>query len=183
MPVSPSDADLVGAALTGSSRAFDELMDRYWRSARAVAYQSTRSWSDADDAVQEAFILAFRKLRSLRSPERFGGWLFTIVQRCCVEAARGRARRPVPIPEVEVMTDAHEPPEDAKHEQRELREQIMSAIEDLPERYRPVVILRYGQAMAVKDIGRSLGLPVGTVVSQMFRANRILRDRLRHLVS
>ena len=62
------------------------------------------------------------------------------------------------------------------------RDEIQAAIEALPERYRPVVLLRYGQGLAVKDISESLDVPLGTVVSQIFRANRILRTRLAHLV-
>ena len=68
------------------------------------------------------------------------------------------------------------------HIQDNAAELTANAIEALPDRYRPVVVLRYGQQMSVKDIGRSLGLPVGTVVSQIFRANRILRTKLKHLV-
>lgn len=179
--VSPSDAELVERSIEGSSEAFDLLMDRYWNAARSIAYQRTRSWADAEDAAQDAFVLAFNKLASLRNPERFGGWLFVIVHRSCIEGARRRARRPTPVPDVEAVkvmsNDAEDLPSDSG-----LRAEIMSAIEALPDRYRPVVIMRYGQGLAVKDIGRALGLPPGTVVSQMFRANRILRTRLKHLV-
>ena len=183
MSVSPSDAELVEEARGGSSKAMDVLLDRYWATARAVAYQRLRRWDDAEEAAQEAFVLAFRKLGSLRSPERFGGWLFTIVQRSCVESVRRKARRPQPISEIEVMGEHEDAADAAGASDRELRSEIMSAIDELPDRYRPVVLLRYGQDMPVKEIGRTLGLPLGTVVSQMFRANRILRTRLKHLVS
>ena len=181
MSVSPSDAELVERCLAGSTEHFDVLVDRYWNSARAIAYQRTRRWSEAEDAVQEAFVLAFNKLQSLRDPERFGGWLFTIVKRSCIEGARRRARRPTPVADVEAVKPMLNEPVDQRAE-GEVRAEIMRAIEALPDRYRPVVVMRYGQEMAVKDIGRALGLPVGTVVSQIFRANRILRTRLKHLV-
>jgi len=167
MSVIPSDADLVGEALSGVTGAFDDLVDRYWRAAVSMARQRTRSWSDAEDAAQEAFVLAFRKLRSLRSPERFGGWLFTIVQRACIEAARRRARRPLAIADVEALSVSNDDLEPIKPFDGELRDQILAAIEALPARYRPVVILRYGQGMAVKDIGQSLGVPVGTVGTKL----------------
>jgi len=148
-----------------------------------MAWQRTRRWNTAEDAAQEAFVLAFRKLGSLRSPERFGGWLFTIVHRACIENARRKARRPMPLSDIEVMTDTSHGASGPSTADSETRREIMEAIDALPERYRPVVVLRYGQDMPVKDIGRALGLPVGTVVSQIFRANRILRTQLKHLVA
>ncbi len=181
MTRTPSDAELVAQALAGSTAAFDELVARYWNGAVGMAWQRTRRWADAEDAAQEAFVLAYHKLQSLRSPERFGGWLFTIVHRACIENARRKKRRPMPLSDVEVMSDANHETSDASPN-IDVRREIMEAIQALPERYRPVVVLRYGQGMAVKDIGMSLGVPVGTVVSQIFRANRILRTQLKHLV-
>jgi len=183
MSVRPSDAELVAKVLAGSTEAFDALVDRYWNAAVAMAYQRTRRWSDAEDAAQEAFVLAFRKLRNLRGPERFGGWLFTTVQRSCIEVARRRARRPTPLSDVQAMSVSPDESTEDTRDGREVRDEIMQAISELPERYRPVVILRYGQEMPVKAIGETLGLPVGTVVSQLFRANRLLRNQLSHLVA
>ena len=183
MAANPSDAALVAEALAGVSGAFDDLVDRYWHAAVAMARQRTRSWVDAEDAAQEAFVLAFRKLQHLRSPERFGGWLFTIVQRTCIEKARRKARRPLTSGDVETLNVPDEELAPLDDLPGDVRDEIMAAIEALPEHYRPVVVLRYGQGMAVKDISRSLGVPVGTVVSQVFRANRILRTKLQHLVA
>lgn len=185
MTASLADAELVGQAREGSRAAFDELVDRYWNSAVAMARQRTRTWADAQDAAQEAFILAYRKLESLRDPERFGGWLFTIVARSCIEVARRAARRPTHVEDVEVLEPMSSPDvveSGSDLDARGLREEIREAIEALPERYRPVVILRYGQGMDVKSIATTLSMPLGTVVSQIFRANRLLRTRLSHLV-
>lgn len=178
-----ADADLVERALEGSRASFDELVDRYWNSAVALARQRTRNWADAQDAAQEAFVLAFRKLASLRDPHRFGGWLFTIVARSCIEVGRRKARRPTYVEDIEVLEPPPTPDAGAHEIDRSgLRDQIAEAIEALPERYRPVVVLRYGQGMDVKSIATTLSMPLGTVVSQIFRANRVLRARLRHLV-
>ena len=183
MPTVPTDADLVVQAQDGSPQAFDALVDRYWRGAVSMAYRRTRTWSDAEDAAQDAFVLAFRKLGQLREPAKFPGWFFTIVARSCVEMARRKPRRPVSVEDPEVMADPLLEGKARRADQGAVREQIQAAIEALPERYRPVVLLRYGQGMQVNDISEALGVPRGTVVSQMFRANRILRAKLGHLVS
>ena len=188
---SPADDELVVAAAAGDRTAFDALVDRHWRIACSLAYQRLRSWADAEDAAQEAFVLAFRKLDTLREPARFGGWLYRIVHRTSIERIRRRKRRPeLLVEEAETLGDDdadRQPDEDAPSpvgapRDPETFEAIHDAIGALPERYRQVVMLRYGHELPVKEIGRVLGLPVGTVVSQMYRANRILRTRLRHLV-
>jgi RNA polymerase sigma-70 factor (ECF subfamily) len=177
-----SDTDLVLLAQGGSHRAFEVLVDRYWRSAVSMAWQRTRHQADAEDAAQDAFILAWRKLTQLRDPERFAGWFFTIVSRSCVEVARRKPRRPMPVEDPEPMTEPVLDPLERRGDRATVRSQIQEAISHLPERYRAVVVLRYGQGMSVAGIGRTLDLPRGTVVSQIFRANRILRGKLQHLV-
>ena len=183
MATADSDADLVLLAQAGSHRAFEALMDRYWQAAVRLAWKRTRRHSDAEDAAQDACVLAWRKIDQLRDPHRFAGWFFTIVARACIELARRGPRRPLAIEDPEPMLEPS--PDEQTHAptQRDAKDAIQNAIEALPERYRAVVVLRYGQAMSVKDICRTLDLPRGTVVSQMFRANRILRDKLAHLVS
>ena len=175
------DAQLVRLARQGSKSAFDALLDRYWSAAVSLARHHTRNWSDAEDAAQDAFVLAFRKLEQLRDAERFGGWLLSIVTRSCIETAR--KRRPLPVEDVSVLTQPTEEPDVSALDRQGLRDQVHQAIHALPERYRAVVVLRYGQGMSVKAIGRTLNLPLGTVVSQLFRANRILRPRLQHLIT
>lgn len=182
MPTVTSDADLVRQAQAGSRPAFDDLVDRYWRSAVSMAYQRTRRWPDAEDAAQDAFVLAFRKITQLRDPERFPGWLFTIVARSCVEVARKKPRRPVSVEDPEAMSEPLPETTSDDADRRAVAQQIQGAIESLPARYRPVVLLRYGQGMAVNDISKALDVPRGTVVSQIFRANRLLRRQLSHLV-
>lgn len=177
-----SDADLVRQAQTGSRPAFDQLVERYWRSAVGMAYQRTRRWGDAEDAAQDAFVLAFRKLTQLRAPEKFPGWLFTIVARSCIELARRKPRRPVTVEDPEAMSDPVLDSKPGTADRAAVRDQIQKAMEGLPPRYRPVVLLRYGQGMAVNDISKALDVPRGTIVSQIFRANRILRRQLGHLV-
>ena len=182
MAQDPSDQALVNAALEGNRSAFDALIDRYWNGAVSMAHARTRSWDDAEDVAQDAFVLAYDRLPQLREPARFAGWFFTIVARTCVEIARRRPRRPVAVDNVEGMTEPFMQRKDRHVDRQTLRDQVQGALAALPPRYRPVVLLRYGQGLSVKAIGESLDMPRGTVVSQIFRANRILRRQLRHLV-
>jgi RNA polymerase sigma-70 factor (ECF subfamily) len=76
----PSDSDLVRRARKGDEIAFGWLVERYQRPAYAVALSVTGRHEDAEDAAQESFLVALDRLDECRSPERFGGWLMTIVR-------------------------------------------------------------------------------------------------------
>ena len=182
MVLKPSDAELVEQTIRGSRSAFDQLLDRYWSSAVSLARSYTHNLTDAEEAAQDAFVLAYQRIGQLRDARRFGGWLFTIVARRCLEASR--RRRPTPVEDVEVLGESlAEGTPEPESESVVVRDSIQRAIAALPEHYRAVVVLRYGQDMSVKDISRTLDRPLGTVVSQIFRANRVLREQLQHLVA
>src|SRR4051812_32215916 len=93
MPDQPSVADLATAAQAGDYDAFATLVARFQDMAYGVAYAWLGDFHQAEDMAQEAFIHAYRELKSLREPEAFGGWLRTIVRKQCDRVTR-RARLP-----------------------------------------------------------------------------------------
>lgn len=76
----PTDGELVRQARQGDEQAFSRLVERYQRPAYAVAFSVTGRHEDAEDAAQESFLVALTRLEECRNPDRFGGWLMTIVR-------------------------------------------------------------------------------------------------------
>src|SRR5438128_593700 len=91
----PTDANLVTRTLAGDVSAFEVLVRRYRGLAFGLAYHQLGRFEDAEDAAQEAMVEAYLKLRHLREPERFAGWLRRIVAGKAVEAARRRREEPI----------------------------------------------------------------------------------------
>src|SRR5262245_5297123 len=87
-----SDAELVAAVLEGDGGAFDDLVRRYDRSARATCYGVLRDWHLARDAAQDGFVAAYTNLRRLRQSASFGPWLLTIMRHRAIRMARGQRR-------------------------------------------------------------------------------------------
>ena len=92
-PTSASDERIIRNVLRGRQEAFGELVTRYVSSVYAVALACVGNATDADDVAQEAFLRAYRRLDSLRSPGKFGAWLVTITRNAAYSMAKSQRRR------------------------------------------------------------------------------------------
>ncbi|MGB7159316.1 MAG: sigma-70 family RNA polymerase sigma factor [Tepidisphaeraceae bacterium] len=122
------DLELVAAVLGGDGGAFDELVRRYDRSARATCYGVLRDWHLARDAAQDGFVAAYTNLRLLRDPASFGPWLLTIMRHRATRIARTQRRLAplhlVPDPAAKASVDRD-------------TDTLLAAIASLPDHERP----------------------------------------------
>jgi RNA polymerase sigma-70 factor (ECF subfamily) len=169
-----SDEYLVRRAQAGDSQAFGALVGRYMRAAYAVSLSVTSRHDDAEDAAQEGFIVALERLDDCRAPERFAGWLMTIVR----NRAHNLVRR-------EVLRDTDAVPETAAARGRtpekvaelvELQERLVTALRRLPEVQREIVLLHDLEGWRHREIAERLGIPSGTVRSHLHFARKSLRQ-------
>ncbi|MBI4521251.1 MAG: sigma-70 family RNA polymerase sigma factor [Gemmatimonadetes bacterium] len=171
------DADLVGRARAGVADAFGEIVARYMRAAYAVALSVTRRHEDAEDAAQEAFVVSLERLDECRDPDRFAGWLLTIVRNRSLNLVRReslRAASPLP-PDAEYRSERP----DRMAERRELRDGLLQALSVLPEVQQAVVLLHDLEGFTHREIAQRLKLPAGTVRSHLHFARQRLRTRLQ----
>lgn len=176
IPSATGDGDLVRRARAGDERAFGGLVDRYSRAAYAVALSVTRQHEDAEDAVQESFLVALERLEECRDPERFVGWLMTIVRNRSRNLVRRESiRRTETIPEG-VSTDRPAP--DRATERGELRSLLEEALARLPEVQREIVLLHDLEGWKHREIADRLDLPPGTVRSHLHYARKALQEIL-----
>lgn len=175
----PTDGDLVRKARRGDERAFGQLVERYQRPAYAVALSVTGRHEDAEDAAQEAFLVALDRLEECRSPERFGGWLMTIVRNRSKNLVRREALRETD--EVPPGARSRIPTPDRVAETAELRAQLRGALMALPELQRQIVLLHDLEGWKHREIADRLDLPCGTVRSHLHFARKSLRSALRRV--
>lgn len=175
----PTDGELVRRARRGDESAFGLLVERYQRPAYAVALSVTGRHEDAEDAAQEAFLVALDRLEECRSPERFGGWLMTIVRNRSKNLVRRESLRETE--EVPPGARSRIPTPDRVAETAELREQLKGALMDLPEMQRQIVLLHDLEGWKHREIADRLDLPCGTVRSHLHFARKALRSALRML--
>jgi RNA polymerase sigma factor (sigma-70 family) len=182
------EGELIGAAKAGDLTAFNLLVQTYQDMLYNQAYRVMGEPEYAADATQEAFISAYKKLRSYRGGS-FRAWLLRIVTNACYDELRRRQRRPTTslepmddggdeIESPQWLADPGETPEDSL-ERAELSSAIQHCLNDLPSDFRSVVVLVDVQGLDYAEAAQTIGKPVGTVKSRLARARTRLRDCLR----
>jgi RNA polymerase sigma-70 factor (ECF subfamily) len=142
-----------------------------------VALSVTGRHEDAEDAAQESFLVALDRLDECRSPERFGGWLMTIVRNRSKNLVRRESLRETD--ELPPGARSRVATPDRVTETAELRGILRDALDELPEVQRQVVLLHDLEGWKHREIAERLDLPCGTVRSHLHFARKALREALR----
>jgi RNA polymerase sigma-70 factor (ECF subfamily) len=174
-----TDGDLVRATLAGAQEAFGVLVTRYQRPAYLVALSVTGNPEDAEDVAQEAFLVALKRLEDNRDPDRFAGWLLTIVRNRARNLLRREKIRRTENLSPDLSPGLGGPGEDLNR--WEIREHVEQALEGLSEVRKEVLFLHDLEGWKHREIGARLGIPDGTVRSHLHFARKYLRERLTAL--
>lgn len=182
------DAALVARAQQGETVAFEVLVVKYQRRVAATIRRFVRDDSITEELTQEVFLSAFLALPSFRPEGDFAAWLFTIARnaaRSYLRSAQNRQDdRPVPALEDGCedarLGSAPSPEEEAMAQQ--LFERIDAEVAALPDVQRRALLMRELDGLEYKAIAASLGQPVNTVKSHIFRARDAIADRVRPLL-
>jgi len=166
--------DLVERAMAGDRDAFTELqrgsIDKLYAIARLILRDSDR----AQDATQEAYIAAWRRLSGLRDPDKFEPWIRRLLVNACYEEARKEKRRARAEGRVRpIDTDTVDPAIVSAD-----RDELARAFETLAPEQRALIVLHYHFGLPMHEIALALGLPVGTVKSRLHRTKQQLRATL-----
>lgn len=181
------DGELAALAAAGDATAFEAIMRRHNRLLFRTARSILRNDSETEDALQEAYLRAWRSLAGFRAEAKVSTWLVRIV----VNEALGRLRRRgSPVfsmnASLDVDNDSDEPglEDDADREPErvamrgELRQLMEERIDALPDAFRTVFMLRAVEELSVEETAHALEIPQATVRSRFFRARSLLREGL-----
>src|SRR5687767_12838567 len=172
----PADTELIGRILSGDMRALETLMRLHNRTLFRTARAILRDDAEAEDAVQDAYLQAYRNLGTFRGESKLSTWLVRIAANEALMRRR-RIRRPVESVESlehEPVSDAPGPQDDAEH--TEMRRLLEARIDALPDSYRAVFVLRALEELSVGETAAALGIPHATVRTRYFRARGLLRS-------
>ena len=164
---------LISSARAGDKIAFEELLRPHIVSAAMLAYAMLQDRAEAEDAVQEAALSAWRKLGNLRAGEDFKPWFFGIVANRCRTVRRGSWTSVVRL--ATLPTPADPGPEDKSVRGADLR----SALATLSAEQRAAVLLHFYLDLSLEEVARALGISVAGVKSRINRALKRLRPALR----
>ena len=180
------DAELVTQAQGGDSRAFDELVRRYQDKVYRLSYKILRHEDDASEALQDAFLSAFRGIKNFKAESTFSTWLYRIATNAALMKYRKRREGHVSLEQSQSTNEDAEalqlpdwstqPLEDLLD--AETNEIMAEGIQKLPEELRTVFVMRDIQEKSNAEVAEELKLTVAAVKSRLHRARITLRDRL-----
>ncbi len=177
------EAGLVRRAQAGEAEAFGALVLAHQQFVYNLAWRAVGNEQEAEDLAQEAFVRAWQALPNFRGQSQFRTWLYRIVTNLCYNRLP-RLRRDLAalgVAEAADLPDAPEANPAVEAEASELRAWLHRAIDELPEGYRMLVMLRFQQGLPYEEIAGILSLPLGTVKTGLFRARARLRQALSAL--
>jgi RNA polymerase sigma factor (sigma-70 family) len=163
---------VVSAAQRGEPRAIATLLSGSHEHVRRFARTLCSTPEDAEDAAQEALIVLYRKIGTLRATAALGSWMFQIVRNECIRRSRFVFHRPISAAMVESSA------EDAALARLEI-ERIVDSIAELPAEQRAVLVLRDIQGLSGAATAQALGLSRGAMKSRLHRGRETLRAGLR----
>jgi RNA polymerase sigma-70 factor (ECF subfamily) len=184
-----SDPELAQRIATGDKGAFELLMRRHNQMLYRTARSILRDDAEAEDAVQEAWLLAYRAIGNFRGDAKLSTWLVRIVVNEAISRRRKRNRGAEVIQlngETQGNREAVEEhvnqtlPEQPEHAARraQTRRLLESKIDELPDAFRTVFVLRALEELSVEEAAVALGIPEATVRTRFFRARALLREAL-----
>jgi RNA polymerase sigma-70 factor (ECF subfamily) len=172
------DPELIERTRAGDMRALEALMRRHNRTLYRTARAILRDDAEAEDAVQEAYLRAYRALDSFRGESKFSTWLVRIAANEALMRRRRNVRAAEVVPldgTIEIEGTIESGDEQGDHMLRRLLEKRIDA---LPDGYRSVFVLRALEELTVEETSAALGIPEPTVRTRYFRARGLLRESL-----
>ncbi|PWK13741.1 RNA polymerase sigma factor [Tumebacillus permanentifrigoris] len=177
-----SDQELIQGVQTGDDACYRLLVERYQSLVYTIALRMVRDRTEAEDIVQDVFLKAFRTLEHFREEASFKTWICKIATNRCIDWKRKhgvRQERTAQVEEAAWIPDTTvERPEQALV-RRETQAEVRRLIEEMPEKYRKILILYHFQNMSYQDIADDQQISPRTVETRLYRAKQMMRTALR----
>jgi RNA polymerase sigma factor (sigma-70 family) len=186
------DSVLIRRALEGDQRAFRKLRLKYQVAISSLIYRLMRNPEEVEDLTQEAFIKAFTSLASFNEEYAFSTWLYRIATNNTIDHIRRKRLltfsidKPIAAKDSDYTFELPDmgPEPDQELMTRQRHRMLDEAMNDLPPKYRQVIIMRHVEEKEYSEIAKALRLPLGTVKAHIFRAREMLykrlKDKIRH---
>ena len=189
-PAPRDDVSLIRDTLGGNPLAFQLLVERYQDKVFALVRHYTRNAVEIEDIAQDTFLKVYRKLESFQHQSSFSTWLYRIAVNTALDFRKKTGRSPVLAvedPELAGPEATQEPsgqriaPPDAGLEKEEIAHITHQVLDELPEIFRTVLVLREFEEQSYQEMADVLGISIGTVESRLFRARARFKDALARL--
>ena len=182
------DVQLIQKTLSGDEAAFGILVQKHQKSVHALVWRKIGDFHYAEEITQDTFLQVYRKLRTLKDPHKFDGWLYVIANRLCIDWMRKKnlttqSLEHTPVEEIENASYTRHVTEQQQTVLYQQRHAIVKKLlTKLPESERTIMTLFYLGEMTAKEISKFLGVSVSTIHTRLHRARKRLQAKEETLV-
>lgn len=182
----PGDAELIERAVTGDQKAFSQLVNRYLPLVFNYLYRMTQNHEVSEEMAQEAFVKAYQNLKSFDRSRSFKPWILRIASNAAITQLRKQSR----VVSLNALEEEgawgeaeHQTSEDivVQLERKLSSQEVLQALENLDEKYRQVILLRYQQELSYEEISQALNIPLNTVRTWIKRGMDKLRNEVKEM--
>ncbi|HEU4964260.1 MAG TPA: sigma-70 family RNA polymerase sigma factor [Bacilli bacterium] len=176
-----SDLELIQSVRAGDAASYRLLVERYQSLLFSIALRMVRDRTEAEDLAQDIFLKAYRTLDQFREESSFKTWICRIATNHCIDWKRKHGKRQESTTQVEAaerLPDGAETPEQA-YLRRERQQEVWRVLEEMPEKYRTILLLFHFQGKSYKEIAEELDISARTVETRLYRAKNLLRTAMK----
>ena len=174
-----NESALVCEAQKGDKDALQTLLIRNWAWVKGLVYSIVYSADDVDDCLQDICLRVINKIDTLREPERFKPWLAVLARREALRLRQQKTKRPVQLDEETIENRQNEKNKFFENiVEKEQYDQVLKAIQSLPEKYREVFIMQHSGDLTYNQISEILDVPITTVQIRLVRARKLIYDKI-----
>ena len=175
-----NEKDLIIKCQNGNKKAYAYFVNEYKLRAYHIALGFVGSEDDAYDLSQEAFIKAYRNLKSFNNQKRFFTWFYQILRNSCLNFIRDHRNRSTNNDSILEHIVSDDKP-DIQNEKMEMQAILWSAIEELSPNLKEIILLKDIEEYSYKEIAEFLDIPIGTVMSRLFTARKVLKNKIEEV--
>lgn len=179
----PGDAELVELALQGNQKAFSQLVTRYLPLVYNYLYRMTQNHEVSEEMAQEAFVKAYKNLKSFDKRRSFKPWILRIASNAAISELRKQSK----VVSLNALEEEgqwgeadHQPQEniDVQLDRKLSTQEVMKMLNQMDEKYRQVLLLRYQQELSYEEISQALNIPLNTVRTWIKRGMEKLKTQI-----
>jgi RNA polymerase sigma-70 factor (ECF subfamily) len=183
-----NEKKLVEKAKSGDIKAFEKLIEDHQKKVFNIALRMIGDYDEASELAQEAFLKAYKSIKSFKGDSLFSTWIYKITTNVCLDEIRRKKKKKLISLDEDIEHDGsefkrqikdHSPGPESLAENNELKRMVKESINLLPEDYKIVIVLRDIQGFSYEEISRIIKCPIGTVKSRINRARRALKKILQ----
>lgn len=166
-----TESEAIASVISGDKQAYKHIVEKYKQRAYYIALGFVRDPDTAMDISQMAFIKAYKNLKRFDLERPFFPWFYRILRNLSLDHIKHVKRiNEIPLEDVQILSD--------EREDRDLKEALLKAIDELPLEQREIILLRYFEGLSYKEIAETVGKPIGTVMSSLHYSKRKLKNTL-----